>query len=69
MPFTIRKAPNRRCYRVTNTKTKKVFARCSSRKNAESQVRLLRAIEYNKNFVLRPEKRRVTRKRRVSPKP
>ena len=69
MPYTIRKVPNKRCYRVMNAKTKKIFARCSSRKNAESQVRLLRAIENNRGFVLRPEKRRVTQKRRVSSKP
>jgi hypothetical protein len=67
MPYTIRKVPKKNCYRVTNTKTKRVFAHCASKKHAESQVRLLRAVENNKNFVLRPEKRRVTRKvRRVT---
>lgn len=59
MPYTIRKVPNKECYRVRNAKTKRVFARCSTRKNAEAQVRLLRAIENNKNFVLRDNKRRV----------
>ena len=61
MPYTIRKVRNRRCYRVENAKTKRVFAKCTSKAKAESQVRLLRAIENNKNFVLRPEKRKVTK--------
>lgn len=51
MPYSIRKVPNKACYRVTNKKTKKVYAKCSSKKNAEKQVRLLRAIENNKGFV------------------
>ena len=51
MPYVIRKVPNKACYRVVNKKTKKVFAKCSSKKNAEKQVRLLRAIENNKGFV------------------
>jgi hypothetical protein len=51
MPYRIRKVPNKACYRVSNKKTKKVFAKCSSKKNAEKQLRLLRAIENNKNFV------------------
>ena len=51
MPYSIRKVPNKSCYRVTNKKTKKVFAKCSSKKNAEKQVRLLRAVENNKGFV------------------
>lgn len=62
MPYTIRKIPNKKCYRVTNARTKKVFARCSSKKNAVSQVRLLRAIENNKSFVLRADRRRVPKR-------
>tara|TARA_Y100000813_G_C24164994_1_gene353789 strand:- start:7503 stop:7733 length:231 start_codon:yes stop_codon:yes gene_type:complete len=64
MPYTIRKVRNRRCYRVENAKTKRVFAKCTSKAKAESQVRLLRAIENNKNFILRPEKRKVTKRSR-----
>ncbi len=64
MPYTIRKVRNRRCYRVENAKTKRVFAKCTSKAKAESQVRLLRAIENNKNFILRPEKRKVTKRAR-----
>jgi hypothetical protein len=51
MPYSIRKVPKKPCYRVYNKKTKKTFAKCSTRVNAEKQVRLLRALENNKNFV------------------
>lgn len=50
MPYTIRKVRNQPCYKVYNKNTKKVFAKCSSRKNAEKQVRLLRGIENNPKF-------------------
>jgi hypothetical protein len=51
MPYSIRKVPKKPCYRVYNKKSKKVFAKCSTRENAQKQVRLLRALEFNKNFV------------------
>lgn len=51
MPYTCRKVPKQNCYRVTNKKTKKVFAKCTSKSNAKKQMRLLRAIENNKNFT------------------
>jgi len=47
----MRKVKGKNCYRVSNKKTKKVFAKCTSKKNATRQMRLLRAIENNKNFV------------------
>ena len=50
MPYSLRKVPNKKCHRVSNKKTKKVFAKCTSKKNATRQMRLLRAIENNKNF-------------------
>jgi hypothetical protein len=53
MPYSVRKVPNKKCYRVSNKKTKKVFAKCTSKKNATRQMRLLRAIENNKNFISR----------------
>jgi len=53
MPYATRKVPNKNCYRVYNRKTKRVFARCASKKNAEKQLRLLRALKYNKSFKLR----------------
>ena len=54
MPYSIRKIRYKSkptCYRVYNTKSKRVFARCTTKKNAEKQMRLLRAIQYNKKFV------------------
>jgi hypothetical protein len=65
MPYTIRKVTNKPCYRVKNKRTKRVFAKCTSKRRAKKQLRLLRAIQYNKAFVpnrrLRP---RTTRKLR-----
>ena len=63
MPYTMRKVPNKRCYRVTNTHSKKVMARCTSKVKAEKQLRLLRAIQNNKNFKVRPRSRTVKRVR------
>jgi hypothetical protein len=60
MPYSIRKVNKRPCYRVYNRRTKKTFAKCATKKNAEKQIRLLRALEYNKNFV--PNARRRTMK-------
>ena len=62
MPYSLRKVTRRNCYRITNKKTKKIFARCTSKKNALAQLRLLRAMEYNKNFVFQEDKRRVAKK-------
>lgn len=55
MPYTIRKLPNKSCYRVTNRRTKRVYAKCTTKTRAKKQVRLLNAIEYGKGFV--PRKR------------
>jgi hypothetical protein len=63
MPYTIRKVPNKRCYKVLNKRTKKVFAKCTSLTRAKKQVTLLRAIENNKNFVPNAN-RNQTRKNR-----
>ena len=62
MPDSIRKVPKKPCYRVYNKKTKKTFAKCATRKNAEKQMRLLRALENNKNFV--PNSKNRTQKNR-----
>ncbi len=56
MPYTIRKVSKKNCYKVMNRKTKRVFAKCSTKENAKKQMRLLNAIEYNKNFVPRGKK-------------
>lgn len=54
MPYTMRRSrKSKRCYQVVNTKTRRVFARCSTKSNAAKQLRLLRAIQYNKDFRLR----------------
>jgi hypothetical protein len=53
MPYSTRKLRGKNCYKVYNKNTKKVFSKCSTKKNAEKQIRLLRAIEFNKDFVPR----------------
>ena len=57
MPYSIRKVRNKSCYKVYKPKSKKssrrVFSKCATRKNALKQLRLLRALQYNKNFVFR----------------
>ena len=57
MPYSIRKVRNKACYAVSKPKSKKssrkVFSKCSTRKNAMKQLRLLRALQYNKTFVFR----------------
>jgi hypothetical protein len=51
MPYQSRKVRGKKCYRVYNKKTKKIFAKCTSKENASKQLRLLMAIENNKNFI------------------
>ena len=51
MPYTMRKVPRKNCYRVKNRKSRKVFSKCTTKENATKQLRLLRAIQYNKDFV------------------
>lgn len=62
MPYSVRKVPNKKCYRVSNKKTKKVFSKCTSKKNAKKQMRLLRAIENNKNFIPNGRSRKNNKK-------
>ncbi len=47
MPYTMRKVSKRRCYRVYNKSTKRVFAKCTSKSKAKKQLRLLRGLEWN----------------------
>mgnify|MGYP004032142851 CR=1 FL=1 len=56
----MRKIPKRRCYTVKNKKTKKVMAKCTSKVKATRQMRLLRALQFNKKFA----KQIRTRKKR-----
>ena len=53
MPYTLRKVRGKSCFKLYNRKTKRVFSKCASKKNVTKQLTLLRAIEYNKNFVPR----------------
>ena len=62
MPYKTRKVANKRCYRVYNAKTRRVFAKCATAENAQKQLRLLRAIENNKNFIPNGRVRRGLRR-------
>ena len=50
MPYATRKVRDKPCYRVSNKKTKRVFAKCTTKKRANKQMRLLRALQYNPKF-------------------
>lgn len=63
MPYAIRKVPNKSCYKVYNKKTKRVSSKCTTKTRAKKQIRLLNAIEYNKDFVPRARLARKTRRR------
>lgn len=45
--------------RTRTTQKNRIFSKCTSLKNAKSQLRLLRAIEYGKNFVPRNRTARI----------
>jgi hypothetical protein len=62
MPYSSRKT-KKGCIQVYNTKTRKVFSKCTSQKKAEKQLRLLRALEYNPKFKLRKPKRKTAKRR------
>ncbi len=57
MPYKIRKVSRKDCYRMYNSKTKRVHAKCTSKEKAKRQMRLLNAIKYNKNFKPRKTQR------------
>lgn len=63
MPYRLRKVTGKKCYRVLNKRSKKIFSKCTSRIKANKQLRLLRAIENNKNFVPYSSLRRTMRKK------
>jgi hypothetical protein len=61
MPYkTIKVKGKYNCYRVINTQNKKAFSKCSTQKNATRQMRLLRALQFNKKFI--PYSKNKTRK-------
>ena len=51
MPYATRKVRGKDCFKVYNTKTKRVYSKCTTKEKANKQIRLLRAIENNKNFI------------------
>ena len=59
MPYNTRKIRNKPCYKVYNTDTKEVFAKCATKENAVAQMKLLRGLQYNRGFA-----KRVTARRR-----
>jgi hypothetical protein len=65
MPYSLRKVANKPCYRIANKYTKRVFSKCSTKENAKKQLRLLRAIEFNKSFKLLPKGKRSNDKRKT----
>ena len=62
MPYRLRKVSGKKCYRVLNKRSRKVFSKCTSKAKANKQLRLLRAIENNKNFVPYSSIRRTRRR-------
>lgn len=57
MAYTLRKVPNKNCFKVLtnyktknkkNRKTKKVMSKCTTKKKALRQIKLLNAIKYGK---------------------
>ena len=50
MPYATRKVRDKPCYRVSNRRTKRVFAKCTTKTRANKQMRLLRALQYNPKF-------------------
>lgn len=67
MPYYSRKVRGKNCYKVSNKHTKKVFAKCTSKINAVKQMRLLRALQYNKQFTTYSN--RKTRKNKTKNQP
>lgn len=59
-----KKTRGKKCWQVKNKYTKKVFSKCSTEENAKRQMRLLRAIEFNKSFKLKPKGSRKTLRQR-----
>lgn len=49
--YRIRKVYRKNCYRVFNKRTRKIYAKCTSKPTAKKQVRLLTAIRYNARFT------------------
>lgn len=63
MPYSTRKVRGKNCYKVYNKKTQRVFSQCATKENAAKQLRLLRAMEFNKDFVPRGQMKNKTQTR------
>lgn len=50
MPYKTRKVRGKNCYKVYKPKNKKVFSKCTTKESAIKQMRLLRALQFNKSF-------------------
>lgn len=50
MPYKTRKVRGKNCYKVYKPKDKRVFSKCTTKENAIKQMRLLRALQFNKSF-------------------
>lgn len=68
MPYKTRKIRNKSCYKVYNAKTKKVFANCTTKEQAQKQMRLLRGLENNKDFAKRVRERRIAARKTMKKK-
>ena len=62
MPYSLRKVPNKSCYRVRNTKNRRVMAKCTTKARATKQLRLLRGIQNNRAFAKQVRETRKSRK-------
>tara|TARA_B100000945_G_C20142011_1_gene484361 strand:+ start:463 stop:681 length:219 start_codon:yes stop_codon:yes gene_type:complete len=72
MPYKTRKVRGKNCYKVYKPKDKKVFSKCTTKENAMKQIRLLRALQFNKSFKTESQKKggskRKTMKKRITKK-
>lgn len=62
MPYAIKKVRNKPCYKVYNTITKVIHAKCTTQANANKQLRLLNALEHG----WKPKNRSTSRRSRTS---
>ena len=46
MPYIVRKVRNQDCYEVKNKETGQVHSKCTTRRKALAQVRLLHALDH-----------------------
>jgi hypothetical protein len=60
MPYEMEKL-SKKCYRVYNRVSNRTFSKCTSKKNAIKQLRLLRAMIYNKHFIFQQRPKKTNR--------